>query len=118
MNYVLVDGKVTVVEERTVAVGAYYRINSSNGMAGIITGDIKVIQIKLPEDMTTKERNWTVDSWDTYEPGEEGYEEYMDMITSKPWVEYEYVHAYEPICDSDKIAWLPLEEFLAHKSQH
>ncbi len=116
MNYVLVDGKVTVVEERTVAVGGSYRINSSMGMAGIIDGLVEVLQIKLPEDMVDEERNHTVDSWDFYEPGDEGYDEYMDMICNKPWIQYEYKHT--KVLAGEEIQWLPLEEFLAHKSQY
>ena len=116
MEYTLVDGKVTVVQERTIKVGHICRMNSSAGMAGILDGDVVVRQVKLPQDMTEQERNWTVDSWDHYEPDEEGYDEYMNMICNEPWVQYEY--SRKDVIPTEKLAWLPLEEFLSHKSQY
>lgn len=116
MEYTLVDGKVTVVETRTISVGHVCRINSSMGLCGITTGDCVVRQIKLPEDMTEVERMNSVDAWDNLEPDDEYYNEYMDMICNKPWVQYEYKHT--KVLPGEEIQWLPLEEFLSHKSQY
>jgi hypothetical protein len=86
------------------------------GMAGIIDGECVVRQVKLAQDMTEQERNHTVDSWDFFEPGDDGYEEYMHMLCNEPWVQYEYKHT--KVLEGEEIQWLPLQEFLAHKSQY
>jgi len=119
LQYTLVDGKVSVVETRTVVVGARYTISSSEGMAGITSGHVDVRQVILPEDMDAKTREETVTLWTDIamiEPEDEEYEDYMNMLCNEPWVQYEYPSYVKNILEGDEVQWLPLEIFLDHKT--
>ena len=108
MEVTKVGNTVTVMVERTIAVGRSYHMYPTYGYMGIMDGVVEVLQIATRDDVDDEDSLRAINDFieSSYlEPGDEGYDELLDGY----WVQYQY----KGILDEPPM-WLPLDLFLDH----